>query len=189
MCIQDERSLIAQLGEGGEVAEKAFRTLDKMYRSTMHAILSKQFSIYDASIREDIIQETFISIFNKHNSFRGDSSLKNWILSILKNKAINYTRKEKTARNISTALSDVQNTAFNDPPELTDFECEKQALEAFRKKYPAQFSQIMQIAWNGLTLKQLASLENINHGAARERISSYRKKLKAFIEHFCGNQQ
>lgn len=181
-------SLIAQLGEGGKRAEEAFVSLDTQYRSIMHIILSKQFSIHDSSTREDIIQNTFISVFQKSESFKGNSSDKTWIISILKNKAIDYLRKKQKEESIiDNHLPDPPQTlGFDDPPPIDD--CVVQAIEAFRKENPKYYSQLMQIAWNGISLKQLATLENIKHGAARERISSYRKKLRTYINRLCEEQ-
>lgn len=189
MCDQDKK-LLTQIGEGGKVAEQAFVTLDTKYRAMMHSVLRQKYTIYDASIREDIIQDTFVSIFKKQQSFRQDSSVKTWIFSILKNKAKDYFRKQQTHKKLIQAQveqSDQAQTDSNNPAKQNKYDCENQVIEAFRKQHPEHFSQLMQIVWNGLSLKQLATLENIEYGAARERISNLRKKLRALIELHCSN--
>lgn len=42
---------------------------------------------------EDLVQETFLSAFQKIESFEGKSSPKTWLFSILNNKIIDYYRK------------------------------------------------------------------------------------------------
>ena len=47
----------------------------------------------DSRIAEDIVQETFISAYTGFNAFRADSNPKTWLFAILKNKIIDYHRK------------------------------------------------------------------------------------------------
>lgn len=45
------------------------------------------------SVAEDLVQETFLSIYASFDSFRGQSKPKTWIFRILNNKIIDYYRK------------------------------------------------------------------------------------------------
>jgi RNA polymerase sigma-70 factor (ECF subfamily) len=69
---------------------------------------------------EDILQEAFIKIFAKINTFRFESSLGGWIRTIVVNSAINHVRKEKDMQfsvdlehaygienNLTSAISDL----------------------------------------------------------------------------------
>ena len=42
---------------------------------------------------EDLVQETFVSAIKARDTFKGDSSEKTWLVAILKNKIIDYYRK------------------------------------------------------------------------------------------------
>ena len=44
---------------------------------------------------QDLVQETFLSAFKNKDTFKGKSSEKTWLTSILKNKIIDYYRKKK----------------------------------------------------------------------------------------------
>jgi RNA polymerase sigma-70 factor (TIGR02943 family) len=48
----------------------------------------------DRELAKDLVQETFISALENIRSFRGDSSEKTWLTSILKNKIIDYYRRK-----------------------------------------------------------------------------------------------
>ncbi len=48
-------------------------------------------------IAEDLVQETFLSAFKARDKFRGSSSERTWLISILKRKVIDHYRKQ--ARN------------------------------------------------------------------------------------------
>ena len=55
-------------------------------------------------IAEDVVQETFLSAFKAVKSFKGKSSEKTWLVSILKRRIIDHYRKEarKQERNMSS---------------------------------------------------------------------------------------
>lgn len=49
----------------------------------------------DEYLAEDIVQDTLAAAIAKHSQFRGESGLKTWVLSILKNKIADYFRSSK----------------------------------------------------------------------------------------------
>ncbi|HFX17613.1 MAG TPA: sigma-70 family RNA polymerase sigma factor [Flavobacteriales bacterium] len=53
---------------------------------------------------EDVVQETFLSAFKSVSNFKGKSSEKTWLVSILKRRIVDFYRKEaqKQERNISS---------------------------------------------------------------------------------------
>ena len=53
---------------------------------------------------EDLVQETFLSAYKNRDSFKGNSSEKTWLTSILKNKIIDYYRKEKAGQSLDEYL-------------------------------------------------------------------------------------
>ena len=63
-------------------------------------------------VSEDLVQDTFIVAVTKINTFRGESSHKTWLISILRNKIADYYRK-KSKDNISDKELDDQSMSFN----------------------------------------------------------------------------
>jgi len=58
----------------------------------------------DASLAEDVVQETMLAALTHQDSFAGQSSLKTWLTSILKHKIIDLIRK----RSRTTSFSDLR---------------------------------------------------------------------------------
>jgi RNA polymerase sigma factor (sigma-70 family) len=52
------------------------------------------YKLSDEELTKDIVQETFITAFQKIDSFEGKSNPKTWLFSILNNKIIDHYRKE-----------------------------------------------------------------------------------------------
>lgn len=49
----------------------------------------------DPVVTEDIVHDTFVSVFEKYENFRSESSLRTWIFAIAKNKSLKYFEKAK----------------------------------------------------------------------------------------------
>lgn len=67
--------------------------------------------VKDRGIAEDLIQETFLAALQSKDRFKGQSSEKTWLFSILKHKIIDHFRKNKPNRlgkEISRDGSDVE---------------------------------------------------------------------------------
>lgn len=59
----------------------------------------------NAAVAEDLVQETFLSALKAKERFKGNSTEKTWLYSILKNKIIDYFRKSST-KNEKNILDD-----------------------------------------------------------------------------------
>lgn len=55
---------------------------------------------------EDLVQETFVSAIKGKDNFKGDSSEKTWLVSILKNKIIDHYRKKDVLRNAAGYIAE-----------------------------------------------------------------------------------
>jgi RNA polymerase sigma-70 factor (TIGR02943 family) len=57
--------------------------------------------ISDREVAKDLVQETFLSALRNTESFRGESSEKTWLFSILKNKIVDHYRKRSIDMTVS----------------------------------------------------------------------------------------
>jgi len=60
------------------------------------------------SIAEDLVQETFLSAIRAKDSFKGESTEKTWLVSILKNKIIDHYRKKDVLKNASEYIAETE---------------------------------------------------------------------------------
>lgn len=49
----------------------------------------------DQTSAEDVVQEAFIAAFKSLNEFRSESTVKTWLISILRNKIVDFIRKDQ----------------------------------------------------------------------------------------------
>lgn len=57
--------------------------------------------VFNHTIAEDLVQETFLSGFKGKDGFQGKSSEKTWLIAILKRKIIDYFRKASRTKEIN----------------------------------------------------------------------------------------
>ncbi len=128
--MSDLRKLIAQAREG---SADAYCALVRIYQARVRTYIGR--FIRDASIVDDLAQNTFLSGYRKLDSYRGDASLGTWLLAIARNEALMYLRDERLRRDregsdLSSMLARAaRDRAAADEPAGASHESELAALE------------------------------------------------------------
>ena len=106
--------------------------LESIYREYFTIVYCYILSLSkDASVAEDITQETFFRAMKKLDEFRGDSSVETWLCQIAKRLYFNYADKTARRRQIDEA----------DQERRPDEESIENAL--IRKEYSARIHRIL----------------------------------------------
>lgn len=99
----DEKQLVKDL-QDVKRAQKAFRTLMRTYGEPLYWQIRKL--VLDHDDADDILQNTFIKVWNNLHNFRGDAKLSTWLYKIAINESINFLNKERTRRDTSSSEDD-----------------------------------------------------------------------------------
>jgi RNA polymerase sigma-70 factor (ECF subfamily) len=75
--------------------QRAFHELYQRYYLDVYNYLLS--TIWAEQTAEDILQEVFVILWQDGKKFRGDSSLKTWLIRIAHHKAVDFLRKTKDA--------------------------------------------------------------------------------------------
>ena len=62
--------------------------------------------VKDEHVAEDLVQETFISALQGLENFKGGSSVRTWLVGILKHKIIDHYRRKKNIVNVQDFIED-----------------------------------------------------------------------------------
>ena len=137
---ESDKVLIDRI-QAGDAA--AFEAMVIQYRPKLIASLVKYTKSVELS--EDIAQQTFIKVWQKIDTFRGDSALFTWIYRIGINLAKN-TFNSKSVRNdgITDNLENIESLiAFNESPEAFTISMSLKAeLDNFLRELPIDFNSI-----------------------------------------------
>ncbi len=76
--------------------------------------------VRNASVAEDLVQETFLAALKARRNFQGRSAVRTWLIAILKHKTVDYIRKkvrekasDKVESLLDAAAGDFIDTGFN----------------------------------------------------------------------------
>jgi RNA polymerase sigma-70 factor (TIGR02943 family) len=80
--------------EKATVSEIDFRRWVEDHSDLLYSYALKRVS--DAELSKDLVQETFLAAWRNKDKFRGDSSVKNWLFTIIRSKIVDHFRKMST---------------------------------------------------------------------------------------------
>jgi len=91
--------LILQLFSDQKTRERAFTMLVKKYQRDVYQNVRRIVGLHDDA--NDVSQNVFIKIWRHLDNFRGESSLKTWILRICTNESLTFIEKKKKLLNLA----------------------------------------------------------------------------------------
>jgi RNA polymerase sigma-70 factor (ECF subfamily) len=106
----DEALLVKSLREG---EEGAFAWLVQKYHNSLVRLAS--FYVQDKGLAEEVAQETWIAVLKGLDRFKGRSSLKTWIFTILTNRAKTSSQRENRSVPYSKLDDPLENEPTVDP--------------------------------------------------------------------------
>jgi RNA polymerase sigma-70 factor (ECF subfamily) len=179
--------------DGGAAIGQALRELDRSFFAVLYAGGLR--TLRDPEAARDLVQETFIKVWQRCATFRGDSELLPWIKAILRHLAIERLRRptreiamedhqgltEEAARHIREI-----SISLNPTPDLMARRREHEAYfragwARFLEEDPLHANVIAWIVEDGLSNEDIAQLLGRTPGATREFISQCRKRARVYL--------
>ena len=153
---------------------KAQEHLYKMYASKMYVIALR----YSKSQQEaeDILQESFIKVFEKIKEFKMKSKLVTWVTRIVINTALNSQRSKL----YMFPMSDVDDVQLEEEISLSRFEW--QELLKMIQALPTGCQAIFNLfAIEGFSHTEIAKMLDVSEGTSKSQYSRAKKLLKELI--------
>jgi len=178
----NEEDLVTRLKKGQEAA---YQILVRQYQDKLFYIA---YGItLDSEESREIVQEVFIKVFRRINSFRGDSKLFTWLRRITVNESLNWQRKWKRRfrwHHQSLEKEDtygiVEDKSDMDNPEsLYEKKELKKDLQDGLRSLPEDARTVFILKeLEGLSYEEIARLLKIQKGTVSSRLFYARQKLK-----------
>ena len=130
---------------------------------------------------EDILQEGFIKIFNKINSYRGEGSFEGWIRRIFVNTAIEHFRKKTYLQPITETE---ENTVEGKYLSVLDNLAERDIVQLIQQLSPGYRTVFNMYVVEGYTHKQIAELLRISEGTSKSQLSRAKLILQDLVRTF-----
>jgi RNA polymerase sigma-70 factor (ECF subfamily) len=165
---------------------QAFRALYSRYGNLVYSTSLRV--VRDAQIAEDMVQEIFLRIWRKPQSYvpqRGRFST--WLTSVTRNRAVDEIRSRGRRFRYESASPEEQEREFagpeSDDPALTaELSDQRRLILAALSGIPAEQRQIIEMAYfGGLTQQEIAHRLSQPLGTVKTRIRLGMQKLRAAL--------
>ena len=172
-----EKEKIIQLFiEGNRVG---FDKIYEAYSSGMYAICRRYLRCDDDA--NDVLQESFIKVYNSRDSFDATKSIGAWIKTITIRTAINYIRKNYKHELVSDErrfdIYQQEQSVVDDSNDL------KEKLTGVLEKLPEGYRRIFQLyAIENLTHKEIAAYLGVSEGTSKSQYSKAKKMIQKLLE-------
>lgn len=140
---------------------------------------------------EEVMQDVFLKVYEKHDTFKGKSSLKTWIYRITINKNLDFIKSKKRAKRfgfLSSISGDSKNQEiplvnFNHPGvELEDKEAVRILFQKINTLPHKQKTALILKYVDGFSQKEIAKTMDLSEKAVESLLSRAKKGLKSKLE-------
>ena len=176
--VPDERFLIARAQQGDR---DAARSLYDAHSRRVHRLVFRLCG-GDEEMARDLTQDTFIRVFDKLSSFRGESAFATWVHRIAVTVALNGLRKERRLKRGADDLdvaNDLPAPSNNVDPDL------RAKLRSAIESLPAGHrASVILHDIEGYTHSEIGEMLGIAEGTSKARLFDARNRLKKLLAAF-----
>ncbi|MEG0472017.1 MAG: sigma-70 family RNA polymerase sigma factor [Solibacillus sp.] len=131
---------------------------------------------------EDIIQEVFISCYQKLPSFRHDSSYKTWLIRITINKCKDYKKRWSVKKLFYKPIISPNFTALSSEEQFINEQTSRNMIEQIAK-LPTKYKEVLILYYyQQLTMTEISEILHVNINTIKSRLLRGKKMLQAKLE-------
>ena len=162
-------------------AEHPARTADELLRELINDHSASMYRVarsvvIDAALAEDVVQESLFKVWQKASSFRGESSLRSWALSITHNTAISVLRKRRDELRDPALMSEADAQPSTDR-QVAGHMMVDELWDAIATLDPLSRSVVVLREIDGLSYEAIAEALNLPLPTIKTRLFRARKLL------------
>jgi len=170
--------------------EEAFSILVKTLQDRIYNLALR--IVRNAEEAEEILQETFLSVFDKIDTFQGKSKISTWIYAIASNAALSKLRKKSNETvtfddesSLSTENFLLRNSREHFNIDINDTLVMKELrekLDSAINSLPDGYRELFILKEiEKLHIKEIAQILNLNPGVVKTRLHRARLQLRAIL--------
>lgn len=135
---------------------------------------------------EDILQEGFIKVFKKMDSFRSEGSFEGWMRRIFVNTAIEHFRRK---RYLMPVTEKEENSIEGKYPSVLDDLGAKDILALVQELSPGYRTVFNMYVVEGYTHREIADMLGISEGTSKSQLSRAKAILQDMVRTFIDKQR
>ncbi|MDD4191756.1 MAG: RNA polymerase sigma-70 factor [Mangrovibacterium sp.] len=153
--------------------ETAFELLFRFYYPGLVTFASQ--IVLDPDAAEELVEDFFVKFWSDRKKVKQSGSLKSYFFTCIKNRALNYLKKEKISKKVLEELRFMIETDRTYQPDLF---LQDQVNAAFEKLQPRTREIFTLSRFNGLSNDEIAKHLNISKRTVETQISNALKILR-----------
>jgi len=131
---------------------------------------------------DELVQDTFVRAFASLDGFRGESSFRTWMFTILRRLLVDRQRSAKRRPEGVELTEGVATTAFDPLDEVVATESHGRVRDAIARLTPTQRDVFLLRVTEGLSYKDIATTLDSTEGAARVHYHNAMRAIKEFLD-------
>ncbi len=181
---EQDRNLIEDFQQGDEFA---FISIYNRYKSPVYAFCVKM--VGDRELARDVMQETFLRVYENRDRLVNLGSFKAWIFTIARNQCLNQLRKARW----QVPLDDQQQLVA-ERADTPISRLEKNERVAMVARYLNELSDdyrevIILRDYQNMSYEEIAAVTRSTLSAVKSRLFKARRKLAGFIQPLLENEE
>ena len=166
---------------------EAFRALFEMYKDRVYSVALRYSG--DATLAQDIAQETFVKLFSTIGSFRGDSRFESWLYRLVVNSCFDHKRRPHSLMPLFDGLRSVLRTpSASALDEMLRNETSVQLKSVIASLPPDQRMVIVLRYTQGLSYDEIAEIMGCSAGTVGSRLNRVHKLLETRLARLAGTK-
>ncbi|MEV6925446.1 RNA polymerase sigma factor [Dactylosporangium sp. NPDC051485] len=177
MMEADDRALLRLIGKGDRRAFEAFYA-----RNAPWLALRLRRRCRDAELADEMLQETFLTVWRAAGSYRGDGEVVGWLWSIAARRLVDTIRRARVRPQTVDTPDDTQLAWSPSAEEEAMAGAYDARLEqALRRLSPELRAVLQATVLDGLTVREAALMLGLPEGTVKTRAMRARRELKAAL--------
>jgi len=173
----DDASLLGRIGQGDEDAMTAF------YREHGRVVLAQVLLVTgERVLAEEIVQDTMLAVWRGAGSFRGESSVRSWVIAIARRQTRDRLRGRRL-RIVDDAFL-AEQPSSGPGPEVTALDrAELAEVKGAIRELAASHRELLGLVFGtGLSLPEVAGVLDIPIGTVKSRLTAARAALGRVLD-------
>jgi len=167
---------------------EACKRHDRQAQFKLYGLYSK--AMYNICLRmlnnvgeaEDILQNSFIDVFSKLDSFRYKSSIGAWIKRIVVNNCINHLKKRRIEL---VPLKQYEKATDEEQPEVAYSHLNVEKIKTAVQKLPDGYRVVLTLyLFEGYDHAEIAEIMNISVSTSKSQYNRAKKRLRGLMSEF-----
>ncbi len=173
---------LLELWRGGD-REAAGRLFDRHFDCVYRFFASK----VDVAHVDDLVQQTYLGLIESRDRFRGEASVRTFVLAIAKNHLLGHFRANRRAADFDPAISSLQDLGPS-PSSLVARRQGDELIAAALRRIPLELQIAVELYyWEQLSAPELAAVLDVPEGTIRSRLRRALELLRAEVTALAGS--